>query len=202
MSFEISNIRAQVSSGRVYRLFNKNLILNKEIFSSTRLLFTNYYLHITYMHMVKEQLNKFIKPLEPQEVEWKIQGSKNGKTLVVPYVDNRAVMTRLDDAFGPEHWSTEFREIKDGFICRLTINGISKEDGANESTIEAKKGGISNAMKRAATQWGLGRELYNYPTVYIEGTHRFIPDKILERLFNMVKAYNEGILDKKVYIIK
>jgi len=58
--------------------------------------------------------------------------------------------------------------------------------------MEPFKGGISGALKRAATVWGIGRELYSYPRVIIEGEHRYIPWKVLERLKGLPRAVAEG----------
>ena len=79
-------------------------------------------------------------------------------------IQHRAVLDRLDRCVGPLNWTDEYREIEGGYICRLGIftkNGwIYKEDAADKSDIEAIKGGISGALKRAAVKWGIGRDLY------------------------------------------
>lgn len=48
-------------------------------------------------------------------------------------------------------------------------------------------------MKRAATQWGVGRELYNYPKVYLTGEHKFIPLDVLKRLEGLPTAIAKGV---------
>ena len=48
------------------------------------------------------------KPMQPDEIEWRIQSARNGKTTVVPYLKNRAVMDRLDAAFSPDGWCNTF----------------------------------------------------------------------------------------------
>ena len=135
-----------------------------------------------------EKLKQFTLPLTQDEIVWKIQSFTKGtspKTIVVPYIDNRAVMNRLDNCFGAENWSSSFTELKDGIKCTLTINGVSKEDGADVTSIEPTKGGISDAMKRAATQWGLGRELYDYPRVFVKGQQKFLSDPVKKALKNI-----------------
>lgn len=122
-------------------------------------------------------LRQLAEPLPPSDIEWRLQqsGEKNGKIWgkVLAYVTNRAIMARLDDVVGPENWKNEFRAsvgAKDGGVMcglsiRVAVDGgaewITKWDGADETDIESTKGGISNAMKRAAVQWGLGRYLYD-----------------------------------------
>jgi hypothetical protein len=82
-------------------------------------------------------------------------------------------MDRLDDVCGPQGWKNEFTEGPNGGqLCGIYIKigdeWISKWDGADNTQIEAVKGGLSGAMKRAAVQWGIGRYLYNVEEGYAE----------------------------------
>lgn len=111
----------------------------------------------------------------PDELEWRIQQSgktRDGKiwAIVLPYITSRAVMERLDEAFGFLGWSVETEPIagadgtEGGFISSIIIhteNGnVIKQDGAPATAIEPIKGGISDAFKRAAVHLGVGRYLY------------------------------------------
>lgn len=142
-------------------------------------------------------------PLQPNEVEWRVQSLKDGKQTAVPYLNNRCVMERFDLAFGAECWTSEFREINGGFICRLTVHlegkTIYREDGAQKTDIEPLKGGISDSMKRCAVQFGLGRGLYNYPRVQIAIDSKFIPNWAYPKLDSLVKWINDG--NHKDYIL-
>ena len=148
------------------------------------------------------------KPILPDEIEWKVQSytKDKSKTIIVPYITNRCILDRFDMAFGL-NWKSEHREVKDGFICRISIwdekkqQWIYREDGANRTSIEPVKGGISDAMKRAAHQWGLGRILYTYPRVLLTGEVRYIPDSVIERLGKMVLLINQGNFNQKKVII-
>lgn len=147
------------------------------------------------------------RPLEPTEVEWRVQSSKNGWITVVPYIQNRAVMERLDEACEPTGWKNEYREWKNkGVLCGISIKveseWVTKWDGADDTDIEPTKGGLSDSMKRAAVQWGMGRQLYKYPRIQIEGEGKYIPFWATPRLQALVKAFNEGKLDKEFYQIK
>jgi len=115
-------------------------------------------------------------PFRADDVGWRVQqsGMKGEKpwASVLAYIDNRAIMDRLDDVVGPANWQNSFCEIKDGFKCGIGIwleplgqrgEWIWKWDGAGVTNIETVKGGISDAMKRAGYQWGIGRYLYNLP---------------------------------------
>lgn len=116
-------------------------------------------------------------PFPATDVEWRVQSS--GKTArgpwvrVLAYIDNRAIMERLDAVAGVDGWRNEFHHAGTGAVlCGLSLNimgaWITKWDGANETDIEAAKGGISNAMKRAGVEWGIGRYLYNLDEGYAE----------------------------------
>ena len=151
--------------------------------------------------------NTLTAPILPNEVEWRVQSqTSTGKLIVVPYINNRCVMTRFDAAFGAENWTSEFREISNGFLCRLTVTindrEVYREDGASKTNIEPEKGGISDAMKRAAVQFGLGRCLYDYPRVFIECEGKFIPDWAYDKLDKLVTWINDGKCNRDTIILK
>ncbi len=117
-------------------------------------------------------LNKFDEPFSPEDIEWRIQQSgktRDGKVwaMVLAYVTNRAIMKRPDDVCGKAGWRNEYRDIPNngGVECGISIKidseWVTKWDAAENTQVEAVKGGRSGAMKRAAVQWGIGRYLYN-----------------------------------------
>lgn len=126
-----------------------------------------------------ELLEELAKPMEDNEVEWRVQtvvNSRNGlRALVVPFVQARAVQARLDKVFGLG-WKSQFREIQLGNIlaieCTISVllNGqwISRSDAAELTHIEAIKGGYSDALKRAAVHFGIGRFLYQLPKQWVD----------------------------------
>lgn len=124
----------------------------------------------------KEMLLKLRAPTQPNEIEWRVQSTGESKdgiwARIIPYIDARAVIDRLDHAVGPQRWSDEYKPVTNGFICKLsifTLNGwISKEDASDFSDIEPIKGGVSGALKRAAVKWGIGRDLYTYEPEYAD----------------------------------
>lgn len=105
---------------------------------------------------------------DEKDLEFRVGATNSEKTmgLALAYVQARAIQNRLDEVVGFENWKVAYREIKDGFLCTLSIRinneWISKEDGANITDFESVKGGISNAFKRVASSgFGIGRYLYN-----------------------------------------
>lgn len=119
-------------------------------------------------------LERLRAPFPDADIDWKMQrsGVRNNEpwAIVVPYVDARAIMNRLDEVAGPENWQARFVPTASGMLCELSIRiadeWITKMDGSEETEFEAFKGGISKALVRAAVHWGIGRELYNLPEVF------------------------------------
>ena len=119
------------------------------------------------------------KPFAPEDLEWRLQQifEEKMRGIAVPYVTNRAIQNRLDEAVGPENWYNDYKPWhgagkKEAQLCGIAIyfegrGFITKWDGAEDSDIEPVKGGLSDSMKRAAVQWGIGRVLYNMDTVWV-----------------------------------
>lgn len=122
----------------------------------------------------KSLMEKLQAPFHPDDIEWRVGATNSDKSkgMALAYVTNRAIQNRLDELFGPFGWKNEFREWKDkSQLCGISIKycdeWITKWDGADDSNMEATKGGLSDAMKRAAYQWGIGRYLYKLPSVWV-----------------------------------
>ena len=91
------------------------------------------------------------------------KGPGGGKELA--YITARDVMQRLDEVFGIDGWSDEYSYVGNRMICRLAcrMDGVwlLKSDGADDTQIEGAKGGISDALKRAAVKFGVFRYAYH-----------------------------------------
>ncbi|CAL9970592.1 Erf-like ssDNA annealing protein [Vibrio phage D273] len=114
---------------------------------------------------------------EPEDIEWRVQQggvTQHGKPwlMCIPYIDSRAVQNRLDSVVGFGNWRNEFKEVNGGMLCGLSIlindNWITKWDGAPENKMHPVKGVVSDATKRAAVQWGIGRYLYQLDEVFAD----------------------------------
>jgi hypothetical protein len=144
-------------------------------------------LYMTEAVSSKELMEALAAPFSAEDIEWRTQSASdnNGKIqlMIVPYLDSRAVMNRLDQVCGT-NWQTHFDKIevggKEAFQCRLSIRidgeWITRTDAAESTDRESVKGGHSNALKRAAVQWGIGRYLYDCPKFWVplldRGEHR------------------------------
>jgi len=115
-----------------------------------------------------EEIQKLLSdPFNPCDIEWRVQASglnNNPWVRVIPYVTNRAIQNRLDEAVGAFNWQNVFDKTDKGYLCGISIlindQWVTKWDGAEYSNIEPLKGALSGAMKRAAVQFGIGRYLY------------------------------------------
>ena len=123
---------------------------------------------------VFEQLRE---PFPEQDIGWRIgkSGAKDGVpwAMCLAYITNRAIQTRLDSIVGPANWYNRFRKgPQGGVLCGLSLregeDWVNKWDGAENTEFESVKGGLSDAMKRAAVLWGIGRYLYNLDTNFAE----------------------------------
>lgn len=115
-----------------------------------------------------------------EDIECRIgSAAKDGSwvTLLL-YKDARCDMSILDETVGAENWSREHYQVKNKDFCRVGINvnydkpeleprWVYKSDCGAESNSEAEKGESSDAFKRACFCWGIGRELYTSPFIYI-----------------------------------
>ena len=118
-------------------------------------------------------------PFASADVEWKPGAVTRDKTkgLAMAYLSNRAVQDRLDEVCGPADWRNEYRPGPDGgVVCGLSVfverdsgpaEWVTKWDGADNTDVEAVKGGLSGSMKRAAVMWGIGRSLYGLPAQWV-----------------------------------
>jgi len=121
-----------------------------------------------------EIMKKLQAPFAPEEIEWRVGATTKDKTkgMALAFVTNRAIQNRLDDVFGCFGWKNEYREWRgNSQLCGISVKyegeWITKWDGASDTDFEATKGGLSDAMKRAAYQWGIGRYLYNLDAVWV-----------------------------------
>lgn len=122
---------------------------------------------------MNEEIRKRLEaPFSEKDIEWRAQRivkvGNSHKAIMLAYLTSRAVMQRLDDVFGVFGWQDEYeRWGENGVKCTIWIRDpatnewVKKTDGADDTDIEATKGGFSNSLKRACVKLGIGRYLYN-----------------------------------------
>lgn len=118
------------------------------------------------------------RPLRADEVECRVAQTAN-KTDKDPmawitallYKNARCDMAVLDETVGPMNWQRH--HLRENANCIISIwddkkaQWIEKEDTGTESNAEAEKGLASDSFKRAGFNWGIGRELYTAPVIFI-----------------------------------
>ncbi len=128
-------------------------------------------------------------PFKAAQIQWRVGSTTQDKTrgMALPYIDARAVMDRLDEVVGPENWQDSYVVAADRTICTLELlvdvkktdsaEWVRKSDGAGDTNYEGEKGAISDAFKRAAVKWGVGRFLYDMEAPWVEVVSYGNPNK-------------------------
>jgi hypothetical protein len=123
--------------------------------------------------MTDEIYAKLAEEFPREQVSWRAQHitEKGDSALALAYIDARDVMDRLDAVLGPDNWSDAYEVHPNVTICTIAIKvndaWVTKADGAGDTDVEAEKGRISDAFKRAAVKWGVGRYLYAMPATWV-----------------------------------
>lgn len=124
-------------------------------------------------------------PFPTDYIDWRIGSTTKDKSkgMALAYIDARCVMDRLDTICGPGHWQCNYTPATGMLLCNIGIHFPGggwtwKSDGAGTTDFEAEKGMASDAFKRAAVRFGIGRYLYDLetPWVALENEGRKIPD--------------------------
>lgn len=127
-------------------------------------------------------LTKLAEPFPAEQVEWRIQRKNKEKTkgYVIPYIRRRAIIERLNAVCGAQNWQDVYRVHPGGILCSLSIRcgastdelgvaaWVSKEDVSENTEIEAVKGGVTGAFKRAASKWTIGLFLEGIDGKWVE----------------------------------
>ena len=138
--------------------------------------------------------------LTEEDIECRVQSVKENGLALLLYKNARVDMNILDEAVGADNWQREHYECKGNLFCRvgIDVNAISeakeprwiwKSDCGTESNTEPQKGEASDAFKRACFNWGIGRELYTAPFIWISASRcntkngkcndKFVVEKII-----------------------
>jgi hypothetical protein len=120
------------------------------------------------------QLLKAPFPLSDIEFRAGAISEAKKKVQALAYVTARGIMNRLDEVFGITGWYDSYEVMVSGVKCKLTVqvgeNWITKEDAAPFTSYDPLKGGFSDALKRAAVKFGIGRYLYDLPEQWVQVT--------------------------------
>jgi hypothetical protein len=134
------------------------------------------------------------------DIEVKVKQVKENGVVLLLYKTARTDMDLLDENFGASAWECDYREIKGNLYCGIGVRcgdhvvwkwdcGIeSREDGEGNE----KKGEASDAFKRAGFKWGIGRELYSAPFIFVPASKVNINGRKTNDKFSVEKIAYEG----------
>lgn len=176
------------------------------------------------------------RDLTEEDIEVRVQSVKLNPdkspkgVILLLYKNARVDMNVLDETVGAENWQREHYECKGNLFCRVGINvnykdndlkenWVYKSDCGSESNTDAQKGEASDSFKRACFNWGIGRELYTSPLIWVKADKcniinekcydRFSVEKIvienkkivaLSIINNSIKS--DSIKDKRCFVWK
>ncbi|MDU7243229.1 hypothetical protein [Clostridium sp.] len=112
------------------------------------------------------------RPLKESEIDVRVQSVTEKGCILLLYKDARCDMNILDETVGPMNWKRE--HTRDNANCIVSLwdeekyQWVSKEDTGTESNTEKEKGQASDSFKRACFNWGIGRELYTSPFIWVK----------------------------------
>ncbi len=138
--------------------------------------------------------------------KWRVQSANEYGAKCVAYIDARDVQDLLDEVCGPAFWQCKYSEHKGNLFCSIGVDVDKdgtcwtwKEDCGTESNVEKQKGEASDAFKRAAVMWGIGRFLYSMPIIKLDSIQKngkYLP------AFNGQILYGDKVSDACNYKIK
>lgn len=139
-------------------------------------------------------LKQLKRPFHPSAVTWKPGAITKDQTkaLALAYADLRAYQNRLDEVCGMD-WSVTYTPWGERIVCHLTIHGVTRSS-SGEPDSQAERSEIAGtaseaqAFKRACAMFGLGRYLYQMPSVWVEY------DANAKQLSDKAKAKLEAIV--------
>lgn len=139
--------------------------------------------------------------------QWRVQSYSKNKAVAtcIAYIDGRDAQDLLDEVCGPENWQDTYKQIGDALVCGIGIylNGqwVWKWDTGSNSKISSDiglKDLYSDAFKRAAVKWGVGRFLYRKDIIFIDtngpkndrNKYPHVVDKSGNKVYNLTKHIN------------
>ncbi len=117
------------------------------------------------------------KPFDAGEVKFKPGAVSGNRAMAMAYITSRAVQDRLDEVVGVECWQDEYSPLPDGsMLCKLSVRildeWVTKMDVGSPSEQpdegDRVKAAVSDALKRAAVKFGIGRYLYRFPAQWCD----------------------------------
>ena len=159
---------------------------------------------------LSEKFARLRAPFDVEIVRWRVGTRTKDKSRgqAMPYLNARLVQDRLDEVMGPENWRNEFTAapMGGGLMCVLSLRigdeWVSKADVAQQDDVSddaqnpekdreiAVKGAASDAFKRAAVQWGIGRYLYSFEAPWVNlDQGKYLPRDEMPKLRKLLRDF-------------
>lgn len=136
------------------------------------------------METFEQKLTALAAKIELDNIEFRVQSvNKKDYATILCYKDARFDMNLLDKVIGPGNWQRKHEFIGGVMYCSVGIwnpdikEWVWKQDAGTESKTEKQKGQASDSFKRACFNWGLGRELYDFPCISM----KLNPNEVTEK---------------------
>lgn len=147
------------------------------------------------------------RTLTAKEIECRVGMSRETFCTLLLYKDARVDQRLLDEVVGPLNWQREHHVVNGNLYCTVSIYDgeknmwVSKQDVGVESNTEKEKGQASDAFKRACFNWGIGRELYTAPNIFINlKADEYKNGKLSTKFFVSDIDYTNGEITRLVII--
>ena len=114
-----------------------------------------------------------VRLLKADEIECRISMINEKGLSLLLYKDARVDQRILDETFGAFGWKRSHQCIDGNLYCTVevfdkeTMQWIAKQDVGTMGYTEKEKSQASDSFKRACFNWGIGRELYSAPFIWI-----------------------------------
>jgi hypothetical protein len=126
---------------------------------------------------VKSIMQQLAAPFPIHEVRFRPGATSGNRAMVLSYIDVRSGQDRLDEVLGLDGWQDQYTVLQDGSVmcelrCRIGGEWIVKTDVGSQSeqpdSGDRLKAAFSDALKRAAVKFGIGRYLYRLPAQWCD----------------------------------
>jgi len=141
------------------------------------------------------------------EIDVRVATVKEGKGMsLLLYKDARVDQNILDETVGGTNWQRKHELIGNNLYCTVSIwdehkqMWVSKQDVGTESKTEAEKGQASDSFKRACFNWGIGRELYTAPFIWVNMANGI--DKYTKFVVKEIGYDADGNINKLIILTK
>jgi len=149
-------------------------------------------------------MESMFRDLKSKEIDCRVSQIKKPWLSLLLYKDARVDMDILDETVGNMNWDRDHKELKGNIYAGIGIwneklnRMVWKWDAGKESFNEGEKGEASDSFKRAGFNWGIGRELYTAPQIFIpitdnDGLINFEIEEDKGKLRTKTKFYVEAI---------